>query len=247
MWYLSFLYLVGLVRRNNSVADVGWAPGFVLVVLAALWMVHPYGLRPVIVATLVTIWGLRLGLHIFMRNWARGEDWRYARWRRYWQSWWPLVSYVLLFVLPGAAILVITAPVLWVIAYGGPVALNGGDMLGIALWVGGFVMEAAADAQLVRFLKRPINKGRILRTGLWRYSRHPNYFGELLQWWGLWLVALSVPGAFNTIAGPVLLTILILWVSGVPTVEHRWASSPTYKLYAKRTNALVPMAPRASK
>jgi steroid 5-alpha reductase family enzyme len=242
-WYMLLLFVVALIRRDNSVADPAWGPGFLVAALAVLWFNQPEGLRPVLVTVLVAIWAVRLSLHVILRNWGRGEDWRYARWRLVWGRWWVLRSFVQVFLLQGALLLVVDAPVLFVNTHGGP-ALTWLDAAGGALWLIGFLFETVADAQLARFLKDPMNHGRVLRSGLWRYSRHPNYFGEVSQWWGLWLIALSVPGAWVTIVGPVAITLLILKVSGIPLLESRQSANPEFREYQKRTSAFFPWFPK---
>jgi steroid 5-alpha reductase family enzyme len=146
-------------------------------------------------------------------------------------------------MLQGFLLLVIDSPALFVNSFGGP-ALGWLDIAGVALWFSGFLMEAVADYQLMRFMKDPANRGRILQAGLWRYSRHPNYFGEVSQWWGLWLIALSVPGGWVTVFGPLAITILILKVSGIPLLESRQTENPEYREYRKRTSAFVPWLPK---
>ncbi len=242
-WYMMWLYLMALGRRDNSIADIAWGPGFILAALAVLWWHAPAPVRPVVATVLVSVWGLRLAVHLLLRNWGRGEDWRYAQWRVKWGAWWPLRSFLQVFMLQGGLLLVISLPVLWINTYGGA-PLGWLDALGALVWLAGFLMETVADHQLVRFQKDPANYGRILMGGLWRYSRHPNYFGEILMWWGLWLIALSVPGGWMSVVGPLTVTILILKVSGVPLTESRQLSNPEFRDYAARTSPMVPWFPK---
>jgi steroid 5-alpha reductase family enzyme len=242
-WYMLALFVIALIRRDNSVADPAWGPGFLLATLAVLWYWEPAGLRPTLITVLVAVWALRLSLHVLLRNWGKGEDWRYARWRLVWGHWWVLRSFLQVFVLQGVLLLIVALPALWVNTYGGP-RLGWLDAVGAGLWLAGFFFETVADYQLTRFMKDPANHGRIMQSGLWRYSRHPNYFGEVAQWWGLGLVALSVPGGWVALAGPLLITVLILKVSGIPLLERRLRSRPEFHEYAKRTSPFFPLPPK---
>lgn len=242
-WYMVALFVIGLLRRDNSIADAAWGPGFLLAALAVLWYHNPAGLRPVLVTVIVAVWALRLCMHVVLRNWGRGEDWRYARWRLQWGRLWVLRSFVQIFLLQGLLLIGIVLPVLYVNTYGGP-SLGWRDAVGAGIWLVGFLFEAVADYQLMRFMKDPLNHGRILQRGLWRYSRHPNYFGEVLQWWGIWVIALSVPGSWITVVGPLAITVLILKVSGVPLLESRQREKPEFEGYAKRTSPFVPLPPK---
>jgi len=237
-WYMLALYLTALVRRDNSILDIAWGPGFLIIALATLWWHEPDGILPLIATVLVAVWALRLAVHILMRNWGRAEDWRYAELRRSQGRWWVLRIFVSVFLSQGLLIILISLPVLWMNTFGGGTGWL--IWLGALVWLKGFIWETVGDYQLARFLKDPANHGHILTSGLWRYSRHPNYFGELLQWWGLWVMALSVPGGWLTILGPLTITFLLTKVSGVPMLESKQAASPEFRQYAKRTPALIP-------
>lgn len=242
-WYMLALFVLALLRRDNSIADIGWGPGFILLTGLVLWYHAPSGSRPALVLALVAIWGLRLSVHIFLRNWARGEDWRYAQWRVRWGRWWPLRSFLQVFLLQGLMMIVIALPAVWVATYGGGRFVRT-DAIGLAVWLVGFLCEVIADAQLARFQKDPANYGRVLQRGLWRYSRHPNYFGEVLMWWGLWLIALPTPGGWLSVLGPLVITVLITRVSGIPLTESRQMANPEFRDYARRTSAFIPWFPK---
>ena len=241
--YMTTLFVLALVRRDNSLADVGWGLGFVLVAAAGFAARPVHGPRAYLVGGLVALWGIRLALHILLRNRKKGEDFRYAKWRREWGRWFVLRSYLQVFLLQGAILLVVSAPILIVSAVPGP-GLGALDAAGAAVWLAGFVFEAAGDAQLARFKRDPANRGRIMTTGLWRYTRHPNYFGEATMWWGIFLIALSAPlGAF-ALASPVVLTVMLLRVSGVTLLEKKYEGRPDFAAYARRTSAFFPRPPR---
>jgi steroid 5-alpha reductase family enzyme len=237
--YMTVLYVLALIRKDNSIADIAWGPGFVLVAGLHLWLPPTPSPRQGLMSALVLVWGARLALHIARRAKGRGEDFRYAAWRRQWGRWFVLRSYVHVFLLQGAFLLIIVLP-LPIIHGSDPAAWTVLDAAGLILWALGFVLEAAADAQLARFRRDPKRSGRFLRTGLWRLSRHPNYFGEAVQWWGIFLIGASVPGGWRGIVSPVVITLLLRFVSGVPLLEKKHKGNPEFAAYAARTNAFIP-------
>ncbi len=241
--WMLLMWLVSLVRRDTSIVDAAWGPGFVLVAILVGARVGPGALRVVLMVGLVALWGLRLGIHLLARNLSTGEDPRYAAWRTQHGARWGWRSLFQVFLLQGAILFLVALVFVEPMTRGTsvtPLALAGA---GLAL--GGVAFEAAADAQLARFKRDPASRGRVMDEGLWRYSRHPNYFGESVFWWGLWLVALGVGGAWWTVVSPVLMTFLLLKVSGVPMLEKRLESTrPGYREYAQRTSAFVPLPPR---
>jgi len=236
-------FVASRVTGRNDVADVAWGLGFLAAALASLAAAGIYSPRALLVTAMVALWGIRLALHIRARNRGRGEDPRYHAWREQWGRWFTLRSFLQVFLLQGVLLLVVAAPVVAVnLAPASPWGWL--DAAGTAVWLTGFLLEATADRQLCLFLKDPSNRGKLLTSGLWRYSRHPNYFGEVLLWWGLWIVALSVPGGWWTVAGPLTITFLILKVSGVPMLEKLLEGRPDFEAYRRRTSAFVPLPPR---
>jgi len=241
--YMTALFLLALARRDNSVADIGWGPGFIVVALVGFFDRPGAAPRHVLVLVLVVVWGLRLALHVFLRNRKKGEDYRYTAWRARWGKWFVVRSYLQVFLLQGFFLLVISLPLLLILRAPdgrlGPL-----DMAGATVWLAGFVFEAVGDAQLARFKSRPENKGRIITTGLWRFTRHPNYFGEAVMWWGIFLIALSVPGGAFALASPLAITLLLRFVSGVPMLERKYRGRLDFEDYARRTNAFFPWIPK---
>jgi steroid 5-alpha reductase family enzyme len=242
--YMTAWFAVALVKKDNSIADIAWGLGFVLVAIVTFLRRGSLFL-PLLVTSLVAVWGARLALHILLRNRKRGEDPRYAAWRRKWGRSFLWRSYFQVFLLQGFFLLIISSPVILVNtdrAYPYP-----GRCLwlaGFLLWCVGFVFEAVGDAQLARFKRDPGNRGKIMDKGLWRYSRHPNYFGESLMWWGIFLVALEVPYGWTTVVSPVLITFLLVRVSGIPMLEKKYAGNAEFQAYARRTSAFVPWSPK---
>jgi steroid 5-alpha reductase family enzyme len=241
--YVIFWFIVSLVLKRNDVADVAWGGGFIVAAAAALVSSGAATERAVLVVALVVIWGLRLALHIGIRNRGKGEDARYRKWREKWGGYATLRSFFQIFILQGMLMLVISLPVVRAItAPASPLAFL--DLLGTAVWLMGFLFEAIADMQLVRFKKDLAHRGKIITTGLWRFSRHPNYFGEVTLWWGVYLIALAIPNGWMTIIGPITITILILGVSGIPMLEKKYEGNAAFDEYKRRTSAFFPWLPK---
>lgn len=237
--FQTALFAVALRRKDNSVADIGWGIGF-LVVWAVTFLLEPGGTPLQLLAGgLVSVWGLRLSAHVFLRNRGRGEDFRYAQWRRRWGRTFILRSYLQVFLLQGIFLGLIATPVV-LINRAPSAAIGGPAVAGGVIWLAGFVFEAVGDGQLKRFRREPANRGRIMTRGLWRLSRHPNYFGESLMWWGLAVLGLSVPGGWIGLVSPLVLTFLLTKVSGIPLLEKKYRGNPEFEEYARRTNAFVP-------
>ncbi len=241
--YMSLWFVVSLLKKRNDVADVAWGLGFVLMVWVSFVLSDDSGIRGLVVGTLVSIWGVRLAWHIHGRNKGKAEDYRYLAWRKEWGKWFYIRSYFQVYLLQGIFLFLIVLPVLLINKNrGGDLGLL--DALGVAVWLVGFFFETVGDAQLARFIKNPANKGRLMQDGLWRYTRHPNYFGEVTQWWGIWLIALSVPNGWFGIIGPITITFLILKVSGIPMLEKKMEENPEFAEYKKRTSVFIPLLPR---
>lgn len=240
---MAATWAASLPLRNASIVDSVWGPGFALVALLGAGVGGGDPLRRWAMAGLVTLWGVRLSWHITRRNRGKGEDPRYARWRAEGGAGWPLRSLFTVFLLQGAILLVVALPLLTG-ATAGP-GVRWLEVVGGGVWLVGFLLEAVADRQLARFRAEPGNRGRVLDTGLWRYSRHPNYFGDALLWWGLWLVGGAATGAWWTAVGPLLMTLLLRHVSGVTLLERGMEERrPGYAEYLRRTSPFVPLPPR---
>ncbi len=241
--YMSIWFTISLLKKRNDVADVAWGLGFVLMAWAAFFIAGNFTIRSLLVNILVSIWGLRLAWHINSRNQGKSEDYRYLAWRKEWGSWFYIRSYFQVYLLQGALLYLIILPVLFINKSIG-LNINYIDGLGVLIWAIGFFFESVGDAQLNNFIKNPINKGRLMQTGLWKYTRHPNYFGEVTQWWGIWLIAMNVPNAWLGIIGPLTITILILKISGIPLLEKKMANNPEFAEYKKRASVFFPLPVR---
>jgi len=236
------LWGAGTALRDASIVDPCWGAGFAVLAWQASARIDAPGPRAALLVALTTIWGLRLAGFLLWRNWGEGEDRRYAAMRsRHGRRFW-IVSLGTVFGLQAALLWFIS----WPVQAGqlGRGDWTPWDAAGTALWAVGFLCEALGDWQLARFRADPRNAGRVLDRGLWRYTRHPNYFGDFCVWWGLYLIAVG-GGAWFTAASPLLMSVLLLRVSGVTLLEKTIAARrPEYRAYAERTNAFFPGRPR---
>jgi len=242
---MILLWLVSLALKNSSIVDIFWGTGFVVVVWAA-FLLTPGGfeMRKWLISILVTIWGLRLSLHILWRNWGKPEDFRYQVWRKEAGAAWWWRSFFKVFLLQGFLLWIISTPLLAAQISAQPDRLIWLDILAVPVWLVGFTFEAAGDWQLARFKANPANKGKVLQTGVWRYTRHPNYFGDATQWWAYYLIALAA-GGWWTIFSPIIMTALLMRVSGVALLEKTLKEEkPGYKEYIETTSEFIPWFPR---
>jgi steroid 5-alpha reductase family enzyme len=241
---LTVLWVISLIVKDASIVDSFWGLGFV--VLA--WFYHfkitdSQNFRSLVLCIMTTLWGVRLALHIYVRNRGNGEDYRYQEMREEHDKnfWW--ISYFRVFILQGFLLWIIAVPLL----IGQTDTENNlqlFDYLGIMFWLIGFLCEAVGDWQLVQFKKNPMNTGKVMDKGLWKYTRHPNYFGDTLLWWGYFLFTFSVEG-YWTIFSPIIMTFLLMKVSGVALLEQKLSETkPKYKEYTEKTSAFFPMIPK---
>ena len=235
---MSLWFLVAIAKKRADVADIAWGLGFMLVAWASpiLGQMTVYGL---IVNTFVTIWAIRLIFHIYFRSRNRDEDFRYQALKLQWKKYFNLNLFSKVFLLQGCILYIVALPIMWIHTH--PVELPA-QILGIALpiWLSGFILEAIADWKLTQFQNDPSKKGKLLTTGVWSYVRHPNYLGELMQWWAIWFMAAFLPFGFALVVSPILLTFLIVNVSGVRPLEKKMKKHPKFKLYAEKTPSLIP-------
>ncbi|WP_420639975.1 DUF1295 domain-containing protein [Candidatus Poriferisocius sp.] len=238
------VWVISVAIRNAGIIDILWGFGFVVVAWVSLLVSDGHGVRAAFLVAMATIWGLRLAVHLAVRNIGAEEDFRYQAMRRRGGDRFWITSLVRVFALQGAAMWVMSLPLLigisqsdrgWVVLW----------FVGAAVFLVGFGFEAVGDWQLTRFKADPANAGKLMDRGLWRYSRHPNYFGDATAWWGIGLVAASTPVGLIGLVAPVLITWLLMRVSGVPLLEHRLNKHrPGYQEYVERTSAFVPRPPR---
>ncbi len=237
--YMNLWFVLAIKTKNNSIVDIGWGMGFISVALFNLITTIELNMRQVLVTALIVLWGIRLSAYIFKRNKGKAEDFRYAKWRRQWGRHWLLRSYMQVFLLQGLFMFLISYPVVMLrgVQKAGFIWL---DYIGVLVWVSGFIIESCADYQKDRFKKNPDNKGKVMREGLWNYSRHPNYFGESTMWWGIFLIASNTPNGIIAIFSPVIITFLLTNVSGIPLIEKHHKNNPDYQEYIRTTSAFIP-------
>ena len=243
---LTAIWLLSLVLRDVSIVDPAWGIAFVLVAWIAESTGHGCRGRRLLLAAMVTVWGLRLALHLLVRKLREpGEDRRYARMRAKAGAGFAMRSLPAIFLLQAALVWVVSLPV--------QAAATQSDRLGaldfaaVAVWAIGFAFETIGDLQLARFKADPASQGQVMDRGLWRYTRHPNYFGDFLLWWGIYLAALGTWGAAWTAVGPVVMSVLLIRVSGKDLLEKDIGRRrPGYEDYVARTSGFVPLPPRGS-
>lgn len=238
--FMCSLFEISLVLKRNDVADSGWGIGFIFIALVTFFIAPTLVLSKIILLILVSIWGIRLSTHIYFRNKNKPEDKRYQKWREEWGKNFYIRSFLQVYMLQGFFMLLISTPIIFSMS---------GDIrpyqyifliIGTFVWILGFTFEVIGDTQLKRFLLQPENKGHIITTGLWKYTRHPNYFGEVVQWWGIWVISLGLAPWYMTIIGPVTISWLILFVSGIPLTERSYKDNLEFQNYAKRTSMFFP-------
>lgn len=238
------VWVVGTLRRDVSIVDLFWGMGFVIVAWTSWLLARPAEPRTLLLAVLTTLWGVRLSLYLAWRNWGHGEDRRYAAMRAKdpERFWW--LSLPRVFLLQAAILWFVAFPVQVAAAADLAAPLGWLDAVGAALWATGLVFEGVGDWQLARFKGDVANAGRVMDRGLWRFTRHPNYFGDFCVWWGLYLIA-AAGGAGWTVVSPLLMSLLLLKVSGVSLLESTIVDRrPAYAAYQARTNAFFPGPPR---
>lgn len=241
--YMTGWFFIAQIKRRNDVADIAWGTGFIMVALTAILVTDHITPRGLLILFLVILWGMRLATHICIRNRGKPEDPRYRKWKEEWGRHAVIRAFLQVFLFQGLLIVIISLPVTFIIVSGHqPFGLF--DILGVSIWLVGFVFEAVGDYQLVKYKKNPAHKGKIMNQGLWSYTRHPNYFGEVTLWWGMYLIALSVPNGWVAIIGPLTITFLILKVSGIPLLEEKYKDNPEFQEYKRRTSAFFPLPPR---
>jgi steroid 5-alpha reductase family enzyme len=242
---MTVLWLISIFMKNVSIVDIFWGLGFALAAGVYFFHTDGYFVRRILITTLVSVWGVRLSLYIAWRNSGKGEDFRYRQFRKKYGErhyWW--ISFFQTFLPQGILMWLISAPLLGAQYFASQKSVTLLDILGIIFWIIGIVFEAGGDFQLAKFKSNPENKGKVLNTGFWRYTRHPNYFGDSAAWWGYGFLSLAA-GGYLPVLGSLLMTALIIKVSGVAILEKTLnQSKPQYKEYMEKTSAFIPWFPK---
>jgi steroid 5-alpha reductase family enzyme len=245
--FMTVVFIVAWSLRRTDIVDIAW--GLVFIVIAVnSWLLSDYAVvigwnAQTITMVLVGIWGLRLATVLLLRTAGRPEDKRYVELRKKWRGNAALNTYFRIFVTQGLLAIIVSTAVIIVLT--SPLQTPGVyTYVGVGIWLIGFIFETVGDWQLKQFIKSPSSKGKLLTSGLWRYTRHPNYFGEAAMWWGIFVISLSAYIGWMGVISPVIITFLLLFVSGVPMAEAAMQNKPGWKKYAARTSKFLPLPPK---
>jgi len=242
---MTLLWVISVLVKNVSIVDIFWGTGFIVVNSIYFYLTPELFARHILVFVLVVLWGLRLSVYLGIRNYGKGEDFRYQEFRRKYgkhRYWW--FSFFQVFLLQGALIVIVALPLLGANFNTFTNKLNVLDYIGLLFWIIGFIFETVGDYQLAMFKKNPDNIGKVLNHGLWKYTRHPNYFGDVMIWIGFAFFSLATE-CYWPIVGTLIMVILILKVSGVALLEETITDRrPEYQDYIKKTSAFIPWFPK---
>lgn len=241
--FFTIAFFIAQAKKNNGLQDVAWGAGFIVAALYSYLFSNTESLNGLVITIFVVLWGGRLAYHLFKRNWNSEEDKRYVAMRKRWEANGnniALIAYLKVFMFQMLLLIIIVQPVLLANTRAGN-GLKLVNYIGIAVWIVGYYFEVVGDAQLKKFKSDPSNKGKLMTSGLWAYTRHPNYFGEATMWWGIFLVSIVEPLSLIGIVGPATITFLLLKVSGVPMLEKKYEGREDFEEYKKRTSKFIPM------
>ncbi|MGB4589963.1 MAG: DUF1295 domain-containing protein [Clostridiaceae bacterium] len=242
--YFTVIFIVAQILKNNSIVDSFWGPGFFIVAAYTFLAAKNQGTRSIIVTILVTIWAFRLFFYITLRNWNKPEDYRYINMRKRWGNSFPMLkAFLNVFLLQAIINYIVSLPII-VTNTSSIQTMNALNYLGLGIWIIGFIFEVLGDSQLKTFKANKENKGKLMTEGVWKYTRHPNYFGEAAMWWGIFLISVAEINDTLFIISPLLITLLLLFVSGVPLLEKKYAGREDFEAYSRRTNKFFPGLPK---
>ncbi len=241
------LWLISIPLKDVSIIDMAFSAMIFSLLFITYWLTGAQGLTSDLILLLVFIWAARMSIYLVHRNWGHGEDPRYTKLRSWVPEGWPFhwLSLRQVFLLQGAVIWVLTLPQQVAMINSEAAHFGVFALIGLCMWCVGFFFETVGDYQLSQFKADSANRGKVMDIGLWRYTRHPNYFGELCQWWGLFVIALEAPWAWCGIIGPIIYSWLVVNVTGQRTLDKKMArEKPEYAEYMRRTSGLIPRPPR---
>lgn len=242
--YMSSVFVIASLLKNNGIVDIGWPFGFVIIAASALFLTNNFTITSILVTLLISLWGIRLGSFLLFRAIGKPEDFRYANFRKQWGSRVLVISFFRVYMLQGTVMLIVAYPIIVAATQ------SSGDsplifaIIGTIVWIIGYVFQVVGDAQLARFKKQRKSKEEVLQSGLWAYTRHPNYFGEAAMWWGLALIVLPVKFGFIALITAFIMNFFLVKVSGVPFLDRRYAQNSAYQLYKRKTNRFIPWFPK---
>ncbi len=242
MLFFHIVFLIAIKIKDNSIADIAWGVGFIVIDLALILQTKNIHMPQLIASLLILIWGLRLSGYIYLRKRNQPEDSRYQEFRKKWGEHYIIGSYLQVFALQMILLLFIAMPLF--IVYQKNNSFSVYTFFGVIIAAIGFSVEVISDFQMNQFRKNTFNKGKIIQSGLWQYSRHPNYFGESLFWWGIACIVYPLSGYFLWLISPMIITILVRYISGVPLLEKKYRNNHEFQAYAKRTSCFMPWFPK---
>lgn len=236
------LFIIGTLLKNNSIVDMGWGIGFIIANFGLIIYRGEITVPSLLNLILISIWGLRLFGHIFYRNYNKPEDFRYAKWRKEWGKWVVVRSFFQIYLLQALFMWIVSFTYIFMypVRYCNLLLYFAAFMK----WLIGFIFESVSDRELSRFMSKPENKGQVLTTGLWKYTRHPNYFGEATMWWGIAFISFAASGSLLPFIGSAFITFSLLYISGVPILEKRNQNKPGYQEYKAKTSKFIPWFPK---
>ena len=237
--FMVIMFVTAQIKKDNSIVDIGWGIGFILISFVLLFTTNQPDIKDLLLTTMILIWGLRLAIHIYIRARGKGEDFRYAQWRKDWGKNAAVKAFFKVFMLQGIIMIAVAFPIM-VVFNGEGDQLNAFSLIGFIIFVFGFLFESIGDYQMYNFKKKAESKGRIITSGLWKYTRHPNYFGEAVLWWGIGIVAIGSDLFLTAFIGPIVINLLLIYVSGVPMLEKKYAGNKQWENYKKVTPAFLP-------
>jgi steroid 5-alpha reductase family enzyme len=238
-------YGIAHIVKRSDVVDVAWGANASILTLLAYLIARPAFDNPqTIILLLVFLWGIRLSYHITKRLLSKQEDPRYAKYRKEWGSAFPLKSYIFFFLGQSLLIAIIAIAPYFIAFSEISLVWTFFHVFGLLVWIVGFLFESISDKQLKDFLKDPKNKGKLMTQGLWKYSRHPNYFGEATMWWGIFLMLIPFPWGWLALISPLTITFFLLKVTGVPLAEQSLAKHPDFEEYKRKTSIFIPLPPK---
>ena len=237
--YFSAIFVWAQKIDNYSIVDIAWGPGFAIIA----WAQYFYNQAgySILIPLLVSLWSLRLFLHIAKRNIGKPEDYRYTEMRQNWGENIKLNAYIRVFLVQAIFQYLVALPITGATA---PLQRPNFVLIGTIVFFFGLVFETVGDQQLRNFVAHRESKDQVMQSGLWKYTRHPNYFGEATLWWGIFLLSLGYGAPATAVLGPLTITILVRYISGVPLLEKKYANNPNFQDYAKRTSVFIPMPPK---
>lgn len=247
--YFMVWFIIAQVKNNNGLVDIAWGLGVIVSAVSSLIIGDQYSITGLILTGLSIIWGLRLSLYLFKRNFNKTEDFRYQNLRKKWKTHIKLKSLLYVFITQSIVSYGIAIPIILTnLIKNKPFHLISTVFISIGgmLFILGYIFEVLADTSLSKFKKDPNNKGKIMQKNVWKYSRHPNYFGEAALWWGMGIVSLATLNvvSFIGLLSPLVMTYLLLFITGVPLLEKKYKDNPLYQAYAAKTSIFLPRRPK---